>query len=391
MIWLSLFAGNKSEDAKAPSNVLWQAVLGSEEAAAAAFQEPKSSEPVASFPAEVTKDGHDEVTRASVYVEDNAESSGEDDVSESGLPKVDSNSQLLNMETIVLSETESSDIDEPDPRVQSKLCYGPDLSPIPGCSVLSTFVQDVENDLEVWEERDGTNFNLSNSLDIEKELSQLLGTLSVEERAPRTPSFPNETEDYDNVPGDSPEPGQQRQHDGSEVNLGYISTESGDGDSLCSSAASGWTWEGFTGRNSICDPYWVDQRNRSKSFVENGRRFGRLLRHGKQRMSMIEFRTKNRKDRRTRSVVDTNSQTDAEPSDSAVFFEPRQPRFLRLAYDRSSVMEPRVTSVVSLPSRPHSALADKLISSRCSFESDAHQSLRTRSVAIICILHTVLL
>lgn len=281
---------------------------------------------MASFPDEfvtniiVCGDDNVQVTRASVYLEDNNEGTS--------IRRVNSSCNLMDMDTAVVNFSESESSDDYD----EKLCNGPELSFDLKDSVLNTFVHDVENSLQ--DDCIHPKFELSNSLDIEKELNDLMGTLNGR----RTPSFPNEHEEYDNVILD--------EDNGSNVNLGYEDTES-DGESICSSLASGWTWQGYIAPND----YWKNQRLKSKSLIDKSK-VGKLLRNGKQRMSMIEFGSKRK---RTRSNIESSK----DEKDDAVFLDTKQNRFLRLAYDRSSVVEPRVTSVVSLPGRPHSALADK--------------------------------
>ncbi|KAL0275501.1 UNVERIFIED_CONTAM: hypothetical protein PYX00_003331 [Menopon gallinae] len=167
-----------------------------------------------------------------------------------------------------------------DPR----LCHGPDLGPIRGTSPLTTFAHDVERDLLRAPAEDGFKFESDNSLDIERELNELMGTLTFA-------------------------------RDGSEVNLAYERTDPEE-----------------TAKEP--ESYWSVQRKKSKSFIERCR----FLRNGRERMSMFEFGSRRRS-----------------PDADAVVFEPRQPRFVRLACDRSSAVEPRVSSLVSLPARPESA------------------------------------
>lgn len=261
-------------------DVSWQSVL--EESADDALEEKRSSDSIGSFPEKLNEEdrGEDNVQtiRASVYLGDDDEDVARTSAgvkAESALPKVNSKSRLLEM-----MGTDGASPADP------KLCHGPDLSPIRGTSPLTTFAHDVERDLLKTPAEEGFRFESDNSLDIERELNELMGTLR----------FPM---------------------DGSEVNLAYERTEREE-----------------NAREREPENYWSAQRQKSKSFIERCR----FLRNGRQRMSMFEFGNRKR-----------SSEADA------VIFEPRQPRFVRLACDRSSVVEPRVSSLVSLPARPQSA------------------------------------
>lgn len=204
-----------------------------------------------------------------------------------------------------------------------------------------------------WVYDEENKFESSNSLDIEKELNDLIGTLSSDIGGNQS-NYPNEVQENEKLCLNRNENAlEERGDEGSRINLAYDVTEPEN---------EYHSPDGST-RNRQCqtpisnlDPYWTDQRIKSKSFAERYK-LGKLLRRGKQRMSMIEFRNGQRRPRETEfNDSELNHSAAIDRYDSALVSYAKECSEVGVAYDRSSLIEPRVSSTISLAPRPHSTI-----------------------------------
>ncbi|KAK6637042.1 hypothetical protein RUM43_010716 [Polyplax serrata] len=331
------FKGNKRWGKEYESDVRWKAVL--DEDKSEGNEEEKLFNAVGSFPEE--PESEENITNISVDEYDFEEASvyvsvGEHESFETYNPKISggnnttvkNNCKLLVMDTANVTSIDSDSLicelhddithqlNTPEDASHqlpigegsrtgrekenslSKMCYGPeltiDINSAPEVSILSTFVEDIESKLQspyktchavrnLGNKVKGNKFESASSLDIEKELNDLMGTLCSDlerkgsKRLSNTSKVSNVWESCDDSANGSDRAG------GSKINLAF---DSEDG-SLDDDGPARTTLPDM-------DNYWANQRMKSTSFSDRYK-LGKLMRMGRQRMSMIELRNKVRK------------------------------------------------------------------------------------------------
>lgn len=413
IVFFFFFSGDKKSEKDKKSHVRWEIVADR----ANEFEEPTCSESIASFPNEslesdqyvtnITIEGDNVyVTRASVYLNNDDEPICRRNKSYEKLSidliEENSYSKLLDTEmaTINFSESENS-VDEfsdeafnSSPQaenlpkiltspssipqetsfsnVNNKMCYGPDINlpPSRGMPNLPMFVRDVETELNSlsvsqsqshWPNPKENKFESNNSLDIEKELNDLIGTLRIDIEAEGNANIQTEHVDDDNYnfPVSRGSTASEDIKDGSRFNLAFIDTECESDKKDSSDYVATCSLNQIPVINS--EEYWKNQRIKSKSFADRYK-LGKMLKRGKQRMSMIEYGSK------------IKGCQISEPDDVRLYSTANGDRdndnsnVLGLAYDRSSVVDPVVSSSISLPIRPRSEPDD---SRRCIYPSQS--------------------
>ncbi|EEB10962.1 hypothetical protein Phum_PHUM079970 [Pediculus humanus corporis] len=303
--------------------------------------------------------------------------SGDDDVEESYpgiIIKSDAkrlrDEQINNFNDDLLSDNEN------DNNINDVIRYGPDSDFDVNAALkkktdtmLSNFVQDVEKEYKnskksgskvdnLIEGRD-RKFESNNSLDIDKELNDLMGTLCTDlvGKNCQTVAEPTLTINGNNcfLNNFTKNDDRDDDDDGSRVNLAYDEESENDDENVLKNPRSSYD---ARVNESYEDDYWKNQRIKSKSFVEKYK-LEKLLKRGKQRMSMIELGSRYKK-RGDKILKEMESSSSSSPCpfqiDNDFPSKPATYSCIGLAYDRSSMIEPKVSSSVSLNQRPQSEI-----------------------------------